>query len=94
VRETNTSQVTPWFHEQAKKWAISVYGDEPSLTEEEWHLILDEDSQHPYKEYPTTKPSPLVNPFDEEVNPLHEVVIGNSPTFSGEYSEHSTGDTE
>ena len=41
-------------NEKAKRWVTSK---SLSLSEEEWKELMEEDSQHPYSEFPTTNPT-------------------------------------
>lgn len=57
------------FHDKAKKWVTSS----PALSERDWELVMEEDSNHPFREFPTTKPSNDEFPIPWE----EEVIIGS-----------------
>lgn len=55
-----TNRSTQRFHRQADKWFTANHGQVVPSTNEEWTLLLQEDSQHPYSEYPITNPPALI----------------------------------
>jgi hypothetical protein len=53
------------FHENYKKWILS----QPQFTEDDWKVLIEEDSQHPYDQHPTSQPQPPISPVIGDTSP-------------------------